>query len=246
MPSAPVSVVIPTLDAARRIGPTLGVIAEGVIEGVVSELIIADGGSTDEIHEIADAIGAEFVPAPPGRGTQLAAGARAARGSWLLFIHADTRLSPDWIDAVKRHIETHSHKAGFFRHRFLADGFAPAFVSVWANFRSTALALPYGDQGLLIPAALYRETGGFPEIPLMEDVALARRLGRRRLRRLGAEALTGAERYERDGWLRRGARNLAILLAWRLGASPGWLAERYAGSARPTPPQAPLERPDES
>lgn len=245
MPSAPVSVVIPTLNAARGIGPTLGAVAEGVIEGVVGELIIADGGSADEIHEIADGIGAKFVGASPGRGTQLAAGARAAGGSWILFIHADTRLSPGWIDAVKRHIENHPRKAGYFRHRFLADGYAPVFVSAWANFRSTALALPYGDQGLLVPAALYREAGGYPEIPLMEDVSLIRRLGRRRLRRLGAEALTSADRYEREGWLRRGARNLAILLAWRLGASPDWLAKYYAGGKRPTAPAAPLERPDE-
>ncbi len=234
MPSAPVSVIIPTLNAAPNIGPTLGAIADGVIEGVVGELIIADGGSTDEIHDIADAIGAESVTAPKGRGSQLAAGAKAARGAWVLFLHADTRLSHDWIDAVKRHVQTHPRKAAYFRHRFLADGFAPAFISGWANLRSTLFALPYGDQGLLVPLSLYREVGGYPEIPLMEDVALIRKIGRRRLRRLGADALTSADRYQRDGWFRRGARNLAIFLVWRLGASPVWLAKRYArGGAHP-------------
>jgi len=240
--SAPVSVVIPTLNAAPGIGPTLGAIADGVIEGVVGELIIADGGSTDEIHDIADALGARFISAPAGRGTQLAAGARAARGPWLLFVHADTRLSHDWIDTVKRHIKNHPGKAGYFSHRFLADGFAPAAVSAWANLRSTLFALPYGDQGLLVPKALYKEVGGYPDFPLMEDAALVRRLGRRRLRRLGAEALTRADRYEREGWLRRGARNILTYLAWRLGACPEKLARFYA-KGRPGP--APAERLDE-
>ena len=97
----------------------------------------------------------------------------------------------------------------------------------WANLRSRWFGLPYGDQGLLIHRSLYRTVGGYPEQPLMEDVAIARSLGRARLTGLNAVARTGADRYLRDGWLRRGARNLWTLARYFLGASPEALAKAY-------------------
>jgi glycosyltransferase involved in cell wall biosynthesis len=92
--SAPLSVVIPTLNAADRIGPCLGALGEGLMAGLIHELIIADGGSDDAVAELADALGARLVTAPRGRGQQLAAGAQAAHGDWFLFLHADTVLPP--------------------------------------------------------------------------------------------------------------------------------------------------------
>ena len=225
--SAPVSVVIPTLEAAERLGPCLAALTEGLGEGLIRELILADGGSSDEIAEIADAAGARLVAAPRGRGTQLAVGAGVARGDWLLFLHADTVLAPGWAAAVRGHIQNGGGKAGYFALRFDASGLAPQLVAGWANLRAALFGLPYGDQGLLIGRALYRSVGGYPESPLMEDVALARRLGRGRLARLGAAAVTSAERYARDGWLRRGWRNLTTLALYFLGISPDRLAERY-------------------
>lgn len=221
---APVSVVIPTPGAAERIGPCLGALAEGL--GLIREVILADGGSGEAVAGIAEATGARLVRSPPGRGTQLAAGARAAEGAWLMFLHADTVLAPGWAAAVEHHLATRPDRAGYFRLAFDSRHPMARVTAGWANLRARAFALPYGDQGLLVPRALYDAAGGYPEIPLMEDVALVRRIGRR-LVPLDAVALTSAERYERDGWVRRGARNLSTLALWFAGVPPERLAERY-------------------
>jgi hypothetical protein len=101
-------------------------------------------------------------------------------------------------------------------------------IAGWANLRSALFALPYGDQGLLVSRALYDKTGGYRPIPLMEDVALVRRIGRRRLARLRVAAVTSAARYATDGWLRRGWRNLTTLALYFLGVDPERLARRYS------------------
>jgi hypothetical protein len=224
---APVSVVIPTLDAADRLGPCVAALGEGLMAGVIRELVIADGGSKDRIAGVAEALGARLVLAPRGRGAQLAAGARAAGGEWLLFLHADTVLAPGWAGAVQAHIAGRPERAGYFALRFDRDGLMPRLVAGWANLRAWLFGLPYGDQGLLVSRAVYTEAGGYPEIPLMEDVALARRLGRRRLARLAGEAVTSAERYAAEGWLRRGARNLSTLVLYLVGVPPERLVRRY-------------------
>lgn len=222
-----ISVIIPTLNAAPVVGRALVSLSPAIIDPILTEVIISDGGSSDDIGEIAEATGARFITGAAGRGRQLAAGAEAARGEWLLFLHADTSLSDDWVEAARLHIGSGPGKAGWFRLAFDAPGFAPKFVAGWANVRSRWLALPYGDQGLLIHRSLYRAAGGFPDIPLMEDVALARALGRRRLSEVGAVARTGADRYAQGGWVRRGARNLLTLTRYFLGASPEALAAAY-------------------
>jgi len=221
---APISVIIPTLNAAGTIGPTLAVLAEGLDAGLVGELIIVDGGSDDGIGAIADAIGARFIAVPPSRGGQLATGAALAIRPWLLFIHADTVLSEGWLEAVQAHLAT-PEKAGYFRLRFDAIGLAPRLVAGWANLRSRVLGLPYGDQALLISATLYAKVGGHPNQPLMEDVALNRTL-KGKLTPLNTEALTSAAKYQGQ-WLRRGSRNLSLLIRYFLGASPETLAKRY-------------------
>jgi len=225
--TAPVSVVIPTLQAADRIGPCLGTIGEAVTEGVIREVVISDGGSSDDIAEIAEELGARLVTGPPGRGRQLAAGAEAARGEWLLFVHADTVLPSDWGAAVLAHIANRPGKAGYFALGFDTGGLPARLVAAWANLRSALLALPYGDQGLLVNRALYRHAGGYPVIPLMEDVALVRRLGRGRLAPLGGTVGTSAARFVAEGWLRRGWRNLTTLALYFAGVSPERLARRY-------------------
>lgn len=223
---APVSVVIPTLNAADALGPCLGALGEALFDGVIHEVILADGGSSDGIEDIADQIGAKLIQAPRGRGSQLDAGANAASAPWLLFLHADTVLEADWGAAVLAHIADHPDRAGWFRLAFDVDHGAARLVAGWANLRSRLLGLPYGDQGLLVPRVLLDKVGGVPEIPLMEDVALARRLSGR-LRPLSARAVTSAAKYEQQGWFRRGARNLGTLVRYFAGVSPEKLARRY-------------------
>ena len=222
-----ISVIIPTLNAAPSIGATLVSLSPAIIDPILTEVIISDGGSSDDIEDIADATGAMFLTGPAGRGRQLAAGAAAARGEWLLFLHADTVLSDNWVEAARRHISEGPGKAACFDLAFDATGAAPRIVAGWANLRSRWLALPYGDQGLLIHRSLYKTVGGYPKIALMEDVALVRKIGRRRLRPIGAVARTSADRYLRDGWLKRGSRNLMLLTQYFLGTSPDRLNNDY-------------------
>jgi hypothetical protein len=117
--------------------------------------------------------------------------------------------------------------AAVFRLAFDDDGPAARRTAALANWRTRRLGLPYGDQGLLISRALYDAVDGYPEIPLMEDVAMARRLGRRRMRMLDATAVTRADKYRRDGWWRRSAANLTLLSLYFLGVPPERLAKLY-------------------
>lgn len=221
---APVSIVIPTLDAAEQLPATLGCLIEGLSAGLVRELVISDGGSRDATQAIADAAGAVVVTGPSGRGGQLARGAAAATGEWLLFLHADTHLSAGWAQVVDEHLQI-PDAAGWFPLRFRAGGVMPRLVAGWANMRSS-FGLPYGDQGLLIHRALYAEVGGYPAIALMEDVALARLL-HGRMKRLASPVSTSAERYLRDGWIRQGAGNLWNLACYFSGVPTETLARRY-------------------
>ena len=234
--SAPLSVVIPTLEAARVIGPTLAALVPGAADGLVREVVLADGGSTDGIGTVAEETGARLVTAARGRGNQLRAGAEAARGDWLLFVHADTVLPPGWPDAVARHLERHGEMAGYFRLAFDSDRRYARWTAGWANVRSRWLGLPYGDQGLLLPRRLYRETGGFRPVPLMEDVAMARAL-RGRLRCLGPAVVTSAERYEREGYWRRGWRNWGCLGLYFAGVSPDKIVDMYRKQERSDGPR---------
>lgn len=224
---AAVSIVIPTLNAGESLPGCLAALFEGLEAGVIREVVIADGGSTGATLPIAQAAGAMVTQGAASRGGQLRQGAAAARGEWLLFLHADTRLEPGWSAAVRDHISEAPERAGWFTLRFDVPGAAARIVASWANLRARLFGLPFGDQGLLISRALHDAVGGFADIALMEDVAMARSLGRRRLRRLPAIARTSARRYAREGWLRRGARNLVLQIRFFAGACPERLSRRY-------------------
>jgi rSAM/selenodomain-associated transferase 2 len=222
---AKLSVVMPTLNAEAGLRRSLPALAEGLEAGLIRELVISDGGSDDATVTVAEAAGAVLVEGAASRGGQLRRGARVAQGDWLLFLHADSVLSPGWTSVVKDHIAA-GQGAAAFRLAFDANGLAPRLVAVWANLRSRIFGLPYGDQGLLIARAEYDAVSGYPDIPLMEDVAMAQAL-RRRIMILPCVVTTSAERYRRDGWLRRGGRNLLLLLRYLAGARPETLARRY-------------------
>ena len=211
--------IVPTLDAADHLGSCLAAL------GDADAIIVADGGSSDSTLTIARAAGARIVSSARGRGIQLAAGAAAATGDALLFVHADTRLSPGWRAIADAHLATSNHPA-CFRLKLDDSAWQARLVeqAVWA--RTRLAGLPYGDQGLLVSRASYDAAGGFRPLVLMEDVDLVRRLGRPVM--LAGDALTSAARWRRDGWARRSARNLACLSLWRLGVSPERIARLYA------------------
>jgi len=224
---APLSIIIPTLNAGDDLVLTLGALGPGLQAGLIREVIISDGGSGDATRAIADSAGAIWLSGPAGRGGQLARGAGQAEGQWLLFLHADTYLTEDWPDAVLVHMRDYPDKAGYFRLAFRAEGSRPRLVAGWANLRARRLDLPYGDQGLLIHRDHYARIGGFADIPLMEDVAIARAL-KASLHPLDATAFTSADRFVAQGWMRRGTRNLVTLARYLCGADPKVLAKAYA------------------
>ncbi len=221
-----VSVVIPTLDAAADLPATLAELAGARLIG---EIIVADGGSSDDTVAIAGAAGARIVRAPKGRGTQLAAGAAAASGDWLLFLHADCRLAPGWEAAVEAFVAGPGvvGRAGYFAFALDDASRAARRLERMVAWRCRALGLPYGDQGLLIARPLYQAVGEFAALPLMEDVEFARRLGRRRLAPLGASAYASARRYREEGYICRPLRNLLCLSLYFAGVPPERIVRLY-------------------
>jgi rSAM/selenodomain-associated transferase 2 len=227
-----ISVVIPTLNAEPKLAHTLAALVPAVVEGIVQEAIVVDGGSTDETRAIAEAAGTHLIEARRGRGSQLDAGARAARGDWLLFLHADTVLDPGWAEEAQgfiKRVQTgqRNEAAAAFRFALDDDGAMPRFIERLVAWRCRLFGLPYGDQGLLISRRLYRRLGGFRPLPLMEDVDLVRRLKRRELVMLQTRAVTSGERYRREGYLARSLRNLGCMLLYYLRVPPRVLARIY-------------------
>jgi len=220
-PAGAVTAVIPTLNAAFTLPRTLAALGGWVA------VVVSDGGSTDGTPDIARAAGAVVVMGPRGRGVQIGAGIEAARSPWLLLLHADTRLGAGWAVAAAAHMQTAPGRAGYFRFALDSPDPRARRLERAVGWRCRVLAMPYGDQGLLIARGVLDEVGGVRPMPLMEDVDLVRRLGRGRLTPLAGDALTDAGRWERDGWRRRSARNLACLALWRAGVPPSLVARLY-------------------
>ena len=219
-----ISVIIPVLGVP---GTLAGVLAS-LAEGAPREIILASGDGSEQV--LAKRFeGTIAIQAPRGRGMQLAAGAAAARGDWLLFLHADSCLECGWPQEVLAFLGNPGNRgrAAAFRLAFDDCSGGARRVAALANWRSRVLGLPYGDQGLLIAKAFYDELGGFEPLPLMEDVAFVRRIGRHRMALLNKHAVTSAMRYRREGWWLRPLRNLGILALYFLGVPPARLQWLY-------------------
>jgi rSAM/selenodomain-associated transferase 2 len=216
-----ISVIIPALNSQAGLPATLASLVSAAVDGLVREVIVVDGGSNDATAAIAEETGARFIVSARGRGRQLAMGAKQARFPWLLFLHADTRLAEGWerdAAAFLRGVDSGECALAAAAFRFALDdqGLRPRLLERLVALRCALLRLPYGDQGLLIPKRLYEALGGYRPLLLMEDVDLVRRLGRRRIRMLAARAITSPERFLREGYGRRSARNLLCLALYLL------------------------------
>ncbi len=223
--SAPtLSIIIPTLD--EEVGLAL-LLADLSALATKHEVIVADGGSADGTLDVARTAGAHVVCAERGRGSQLAAGARLARGDVFCFLHADVRLDAQARAELERATAVTANRAAVFHLRIDATGTVYRLIELMANHvRTRLLRLPYGDQGLVVTSRMYRAVGGYRALPLMEDVELVRALRRLApLRLLDASLLASGRRWQRDGPWRRTFRNWAIIIAYSLGVP----AERLAG-----------------
>jgi rSAM/selenodomain-associated transferase 2 len=216
------SVVIPALNEEAAIHLA---IASAQRAGSV-EVIVADGGSGDRTVAIAQAQGAVVVSSPRGRARQMNAGAAVARGAILLFLHADTLL-PDGYDAMVREtLARPGTAAGAFRLGIAGASRSFRLIETLVQWRSTVFQLPFGDQALFTTAEAFRVVGGVPEIPIMEDVELVRRLRKRGSIRIASAAVqTSARRWVECGVWRMTLLNQLCLAAHRAGVSP----ERIAG-----------------
>jgi rSAM/selenodomain-associated transferase 2 len=218
-----ISVVIPALDAEATLPDTLSALVPASVDGLVREVIVVDAGSNDRTRDVADWAGADVVAAGPGRGGQLAAGAARARQPWLLFLYADTVLDHGWEREASHFMEKvdkdpSRQAAAAFRLAIDDEGLAPRLIEALAWLRSSGLRLPYGDQGLLIPRRLYEAIGGHRALPAMEDLDIALRLGRRRIKLLRARAVSSARGYREEGYLRRVLNNQVNLIRYSFGA----------------------------
>ena len=226
-PMKRLSVIIPALDAAAALGDVIDQLTCG--GAAPGEIIVVDGGSADGTADVARSRGATVISAPRGRGIQMTAGAAAAKGDWLLFLHADSVPGPAWREAVADLVSgpDADRRAGVFRLRL--DDPAPwARCVEWgARNRSRLFGLPYGDQGLLISVDFYESLGGFRPIAIMEDVDMVRRIGRRRLVTLDCDARTSAVRYRRAGYGIRVVRNAFCLACYFCGVPPSLIARMY-------------------
>ena len=219
--------VIPALNEAARIGACLQSVGPEA-----AEVVVVDGGSSDDtVARVSGFSGVRVVSCPPGRGGQLDSGARATTAPRLLFLHADCRLPEGWSEAAGRALDDPDVALAYFRlHTEPSDPEAGCLARGWLrliDLRSIGFGLPYGDQAYAVCREVYDEVGGYPAIPLMEDVVFARacrRLGR--IRRLLLEVRTTGRRFEQRPVVNRLC-TATFPLLFRMGVSPWTLARWY-------------------
>lgn len=219
------TVVIPTFNEAAHITLTLADIAP--LRATGDEVIVVDGGSGDGTGELAAPLADRVLVTDAGRARQMNAGARHARGEWLWFLHADTRISPDALAALRGALSA-SVVWGRFDVRLSGRPRMLRVVERAMNRRSRLTGIATGDQGIFVARAAFSQIGGYPDIPLMEDIALSRalcRLGRPAC--LKAPLVASGRRWEAHGPVRTIALMWGLRLAYALGASPWRLVKWY-------------------
>lgn len=220
------SIIIPVLNEASGIIDSLAALTPFRMRG--AEIIVADGGSEDNTPYLAQRFADRVVRAPRGRGAQMNEGASVARGYIFLFLHADTRLPPDADTQILYGRGRDSSVWGRFDVEIEGRHLLLPVVAALMNWRSRASGIATGDQAMFVTREAFARVGGFPEIALMEDVAMSRQLKRISAPLcLRARVTTSGRRWEEHGVLR------TIWLMWRLrlayyfGADPAELARRY-------------------
>lgn len=219
-------VVIPALNEARALPPLLHDLSHITPP---PRVMVVDGGSTDATCAVAREAGAQVVRAPRGRGAQMNVGAACLSTPWLLFVHADSRIPPSTRSALQDWLRSPpSHEAAHFAFELDARGPLWSFITLGQRLREALTGMAYGDQGLLLSRSRWEEVGGFPHLPLMEDVEMVLRLRRSGgVARIPAPVVTSGRRYRKSGVIRGWLRNTALISLYRLGVPSHRLAPLY-------------------
>jgi rSAM/selenodomain-associated transferase 2 len=223
-----ISVIIPVLDEELTIRPAL----EAVLRLRPDEVVVVDGGSRDRTRELAASLGVQVISSERGRARQMNVGAQFARGEVLLFLHADSRLPESALVDIRQAMQNRSIAGGRFDVLLDGEGWMLKVVGAMISLRSRASGVATGDQAIFIRRQVFDQLGGYPEIPLMEDVALSRALRRAGgVACLESRVITSARRWQAEGLWRTILKMWTLKLLYFLGVSPFWL-KRFYGDAR--------------
>ena len=213
-----ISIIIPTLNEANNLPLLLSDLSIIHIEG---EILIVDCGSEDRTIDIANIYGAKVHKAKEkNRGLQLNMGAKVSKEEWLIFLHADTRLTNDWIKKIKTVLKEEKNLIYFFKFKINDKKFIYRFLEILVNFRSQHFKEPYGDQGLLIHRSIYFKNNGFKSLPLMEDIDFIKRLNNKKiLKQLNLPIFTSSRKWKRTNIFLQALKNWNFRRRWLKGES---------------------------
>ena len=213
-----ISIIIPTINEANNLPLLLSDLSIIHKEG---EILIVDCGSEDKTIDIANIYGAKlFKSKQRNRGLQLDIGAKNSKGDWLIFLHADTRLTHDWFTKIKSVLKGDKNYIYYFKFRVNDKKIIYRVLEILVNFRSQYFKQPYGDQGLIIHRSIYLKNNGFRKIPLMEDVDFLRRLKNKNdLKQLNLPIFTSSRKWERTNIFLQALKNWKLRRRWLKGVS---------------------------
>ena len=213
-----ISIIIPTINEANNLPLLLSDLSIIEEEG---EILIVDCGSEDKTIDIANIHGAKVYKSKErNRGLQLDMGAKNSKGDWLIFLHADTRLTHDWFAKIKSVLKEDKNYIYYFKFKINDKNIIYRFLEILVNFRSQYFKQPYGDQGLIIHKSVYLKNNGFRKIPLMEDVDFLRRLNNKKdLKQLNLPIFTSARKWKRTNIFLQALKNWNFRRRWLKGES---------------------------
>ncbi len=213
-----ISIIIPTINEANNLPLLLSDLSIFKKEG---EILIVDSGSKDRTTDIAKIYGAKVYKSKErNRGLQLDIGAKNSKGEWLIFFHADTRLTHNWLTKIKSVLERDKNFIYYFKFKINNKKIIYRFLEILVNFRSRLFKQPYGDQGLIIHRSIYVKNNGFRKIPIMEDVDFFRRLNNKKdLKQLNLPIFTSSRKWERTNIFLQAIKNWNFRRRWLKGES---------------------------
>lgn len=218
-----ISIIIPVLNEVNTIKQTLA----SLKNASSVEIIVVDGGSKDETIAVAKSFGVQVISSDLGRATQMNMGAKVATGDILLFLHADTRIAPNF-DILIRQALAGDFIAGAFELKIDANLPGIRLIEKMVNLRSHLFSLPYGDQAIFISSKVFHQIGGFPNLPIMEDFVFIRQLKKLgKINIIPQPAITSGRRWQKLGVIKTTLINQLIIIGYFLGVSPDQLARWY-------------------